>query len=78
MFELGVERILRECRGDGSSSICHRFPPHFAPSVPIIVVFTKLDILREHRETRLEQELELQGDDIDDDEFHARIEDIVH
>jgi hypothetical protein len=42
------------------------------------VVFTKLDILRERRETKLEQELELQGDDIDDDEFDARIEATVN
>ena len=41
------------------------------------MVFTKLDILREHRETRLEKELEQRGDDMDDEEFDAKIEAVV-
>jgi GTPase SAR1 family protein len=77
MFETGVERILKEYREHGSSSICHYFPPNLAASVPIVVVFTKLDILREHRERRLEKELEQRGEDIDDQEFDAKIEAVI-
>jgi len=62
MFEKGVELILQERQGN----------------FPIIVVFTKLDILREHRETRLERELEERGDDMDDEEFDATIEVVIN
>jgi hypothetical protein len=42
------------------------------------VVFTKLDILRERREKRLEEELEQRGDDMDDEKFDAKIEDVIN
>ena len=42
------------------------------------MVFTKLDILREHRETRLEKELDQRGEDMDDREFNAKIESVLN
>ena len=42
------------------------------------MVFTKLDILHEHRETRLEKELEQRGDDMKDEEFDATIKTVVN
>ncbi|KAF8962885.1 hypothetical protein BDZ97DRAFT_1076814 [Flammula alnicola] len=77
LFEKGVERILKECRGNGSSSIRPYFPPHFTASVPIIVVFTKLDILRETQEKILEEDLEGQGEEMDDEAFEAKVEAVV-
>lgn len=72
-----MERILKERRGNGSSSIYHYFRPHFATSVPIVVVFTKLDILRERRAEKLEKELEQRGDDMDDQKFEDTIDAVV-
>ena len=69
-----MKRILEGCRGNGSSSIHPDFPPHFTPSVPIIVVFTKLDILRETLEKKLEEDLVRKGEDMDDNAFEAKIE----
>jgi hypothetical protein len=60
-FEKGVERVLKECRGN----------------VPIIVVFTKLDLLRETEEKKLEEDLEQQDEEMDDEEFEAKIEAVV-
>ncbi|KAJ7217465.1 hypothetical protein C8J57DRAFT_277177 [Mycena rebaudengoi] len=42
LLEKGVERILVEYRGNCASSIYHHFPPHFDPTVPIIVVLRSL------------------------------------
>ncbi|KAJ6619219.1 hypothetical protein B0H10DRAFT_2027213 [Mycena sp. CBHHK59/15] len=61
LFEAGVERILKEYR----------------KNFPIIVVFTKLDILRVHREEKLEKELEQRGEDMDDKEFDTEIDAVV-
>ncbi|KIJ41354.1 hypothetical protein M422DRAFT_31745 [Sphaerobolus stellatus SS14] len=61
LFEKGVERLLKEFRWD----------------VPIIVLFTKLDILRQHRENELEQELERRDEEMEDTEFEARLDNIV-
>ena len=44
----------------------------------MVVVFTKLDILREHREAKLEEELKQRGEDIDDEELDAKIEPVVN
>jgi len=52
---------LKECRGN----------------VPIIVVFTKLDLLRETEEKKLEEDLEQQDEEMDDEEFEAKIEAVV-
>ncbi|KDR71761.1 hypothetical protein GALMADRAFT_159184 [Galerina marginata CBS 339.88] len=60
-FERGVERILKECQG----------------TVPIIVVFTKIDILRETQEKKLEEELERQDEEMDDEEFEAKVDTLV-
>ncbi|KAJ7264102.1 hypothetical protein B0H12DRAFT_1230840 [Mycena haematopus] len=61
LFERGVERILTEYRG----------------TLPIIVVFTKLDVLRTDRGDKLEKQLESRGQEMDDDEFEAELDDIV-
>ncbi|KIJ28180.1 hypothetical protein M422DRAFT_270584 [Sphaerobolus stellatus SS14] len=66
LFETGVERLLTECQD----------------SVPIIVVFTKLDILRLRVEGKVEKQLEERGEDLDDDEFEkiidAKMDEAVH
>jgi len=46
-------------------------------SVPIIVVFTKLDILREDMALKFEKQLEEQGEDLNDDEFEKRLDALV-
>ncbi|KAJ7241581.1 hypothetical protein C8J57DRAFT_1477698 [Mycena rebaudengoi] len=61
LFEKGVERILLEYRGN----------------LPIIVVFTKLDILREDQGNKLEKHLERRGEEMDDDKFEAELDTIV-
>ncbi|KAJ6555941.1 hypothetical protein B0H19DRAFT_1151603 [Mycena capillaripes] len=61
LFEKGVERILVEYRGN----------------LPIIVVFTKLDVLREDLGNKLEKQLEQRGQEMDDDEFEAELDTIV-
>ncbi|KAJ7318725.1 hypothetical protein DFH08DRAFT_891821 [Mycena albidolilacea] len=61
LFEKGVERILLEYRGN----------------LPIIVVFTKLDVLREDQGNKLEKQLEQQGQEMDDDQFEAELDTIV-
>ncbi|KAJ6590739.1 hypothetical protein B0H10DRAFT_2092139 [Mycena sp. CBHHK59/15] len=61
LFEAGVERMLNECRGQ----------------VPIIVVFTKLDILREQQTEKLETQLEQRGEDMEDEEFEEKIDALV-
>ncbi|KAJ7225083.1 hypothetical protein C8J57DRAFT_1481857 [Mycena rebaudengoi] len=61
MFKTGVERILKEYR----------------VIIPIIVVFTKLDILRLKKEEKLEVELEQRDEDMDDKEFEAEIDTAV-
>ncbi|KAJ6454319.1 hypothetical protein C8R45DRAFT_1111948 [Mycena sanguinolenta] len=61
LFERGVERILLEYRGN----------------LPIIVVFTKLDVLRVDQGDKLEKELERQGQEMDDDEFEAALDTMV-
>ncbi|KAJ6454332.1 hypothetical protein C8R45DRAFT_1082737 [Mycena sanguinolenta] len=58
LFERGVERILLEYRGN----------------LPIIVVFTKLDVLRVDQENKLEKQLEREGQEMDDDEFEAALD----
>jgi hypothetical protein len=45
--------------------------------VPIIVVFTKLDVLREDQGNKLEKQLERRGQEIDDDKFEAELDTIV-
>jgi hypothetical protein len=45
--------------------------------VPIIVVFTKLDVLREDQGNKLEKRLERQGQEMDDDKFEAELDAIV-
>jgi hypothetical protein len=45
--------------------------------VPIIVVFTKLDILREVQGNKLEKQLEQRGQEMDDDQFEAELDTIV-
>ncbi|KAJ7282258.1 hypothetical protein C8J57DRAFT_1172324 [Mycena rebaudengoi] len=77
LFETGVERILAEYRGNCASSIYHHFPPDFDPTVPIIVVFTKLDVLREDQGNKLEKQLERRGEEMDDDKFEAELDTIV-
>ena len=72
-----MERVLKECRGNGSSLIRSFFPSHFTSSVPIIVVFTKLDILYETEEKKLEEDLDQQDEEMDDEEFEAKIEAVV-
>ena len=72
-----MERILKECQENGSLSIHTYFSLHLIPSVPIIVVFTKLDIVRETCEKKLEEDLDRQGEDMDDDAFEAKIETVV-
>ena len=77
-----MEPILTECQGNGSSSIHTYFPPYSTSSrshssVPIIVIFTKLDILRETCEKKLEEDLERQDEEMDDDTFEAKIETVV-
>ena len=65
-----MEPILTECQGNGSSSIHTYFPPDLTSShspVPIIVIFTKLDILRETCEKKLDEDLERQDEEMDDD-----------
>ena len=42
--------------------------------VQILVVFTKLDILRVHWEHKIEKQLEEQNEDIDDDEFDTKVD----
>ena len=42
--------------------------------MPIIVVFTKLDVLRVDKENKLEKQLEQRGQDMDDDEFEAALD----
>ncbi|KAF8146100.1 hypothetical protein K438DRAFT_1870589 [Mycena galopus ATCC 62051] len=61
MFEAGVERILKE----------------YQATFPIIVVFTKLDLLREREEKKLEKELEQRGEDMEDEEFEEKIDTAV-
>ncbi|KAJ6478667.1 hypothetical protein DFH09DRAFT_430909 [Mycena vulgaris] len=61
MFETGVERILKE----------------YQATFPIIVVFTKLDILREKKEKKLEKELEQRDEDMEDKEFEAELDTAV-
>ncbi|KAJ7733115.1 hypothetical protein B0H16DRAFT_1426817 [Mycena metata] len=61
LFEKGVERILVEYRGN----------------LPIIVVFTKLDVLREDLGNKLEKQLEQQGQEMDDNKFEAELDTIV-
>ncbi|KAJ7511948.1 hypothetical protein B0H11DRAFT_720183 [Mycena galericulata] len=56
LFEAGVEQLLTRYRG---------------ASVPIVVVFTKLDILREKWVDKLEQEL---GDEMEDKEFDDAVD----
>ncbi|KIJ35071.1 hypothetical protein M422DRAFT_782635 [Sphaerobolus stellatus SS14] len=58
LFETGVERLLTECQD----------------SVPIIMVFTKLDILRLRVESKVEKQLEERGEDLDDNEFEKIID----
>ncbi|KAF7360885.1 G domain-containing protein [Mycena sanguinolenta] len=58
LFERGVERILLEYRGN----------------LPIIVVFTKLDVLRVALESKLEKELEQRDEEMEDDEFEAALD----
>ncbi|KAJ6512357.1 hypothetical protein DFH09DRAFT_1197268 [Mycena vulgaris] len=58
MFETGVERILQQYQG----------------TFPIIVVFTKLDILREKEEVKLEKALQQRGEELDDEEFDAEVD----
>lgn len=53
------------------------FPTPSHPLVPITVVFTKLDILRETCENKLEEDLKCQDEEMSDDEFEAKIETIV-
>ncbi|KAJ7282402.1 hypothetical protein C8J57DRAFT_45050 [Mycena rebaudengoi] len=77
LFEKGVERILVEYQGNCASSIYHHFPLHFDPTVPIIVVFTKLDVLREDQGNKLEKQLERRGEEMDDDKFEAELDTIV-
>ncbi|KAF8064235.1 hypothetical protein FPV67DRAFT_1671980 [Lyophyllum atratum] len=64
LFEKGVELLLKKCPEDAS--------------VPIIVVFTKLDILHEHRAAKLEKELVQSDEDLTDEEFESRVEAIVN
>ncbi|KAJ7710261.1 hypothetical protein B0H14DRAFT_3021770 [Mycena olivaceomarginata] len=45
--------------------------------IPIIVVFTKLDVLRDHQEVKLNEELEERDEDMDDNEFDAKIDTLV-
>ncbi|KAJ7640907.1 hypothetical protein B0H17DRAFT_1216470 [Mycena rosella] len=45
--------------------------------VPIIVVFTKLDVLREDLGNKLEKQLERRGQEINDDEFEAELDTIM-
>ncbi|KAJ6447859.1 hypothetical protein C8R45DRAFT_1115655 [Mycena sanguinolenta] len=61
LFERGVERMLLEYRGN----------------LPIIVVFTKLDVLRVDQGDKLEKQLERQGQEMDDDEFEAALDAMV-
>ncbi|KAJ7900831.1 hypothetical protein B0H13DRAFT_2516212 [Mycena leptocephala] len=57
-FEIGVERILKEYQG----------------TFPIIVVFTKLDLLREQKEGKLEKALEQQDRVMEDKEFEVELD----
>ncbi|KAJ7117059.1 hypothetical protein C8R44DRAFT_983342 [Mycena epipterygia] len=61
LFEAGVERILEEYKG----------------TLPIIVVFTKLDLFREKEEGKLEKELEQRDENMEDEEFEAQIDTAV-
>jgi GTPase involved in cell partitioning and DNA repair len=74
MFETGVERILQQYQGTCVSSIFDDFPSNITWSVPIIVVFTKLDILREKEEVKLERELQQRDEELDDEEFDAKVD----
>ena len=74
MFETGVERILQQYRGTCVYSISHNFSANITWSVPIIVVFTKLDILREKEEVKLEKALLQRDQELDDEEFDAAID----
>ncbi|KAF8197661.1 hypothetical protein K438DRAFT_1759794 [Mycena galopus ATCC 62051] len=63
LFKTGVEQILKGPWGELVLSI--------------IVVFTKLDVLRDHQEVKLNEELEEYGEDLDDDEFDTKIDTLV-
>ncbi|KAJ6602021.1 hypothetical protein DFH09DRAFT_1302183 [Mycena vulgaris] len=54
-----------------------RLVTNYMRSVPIIVVFTKLDILREKKEKKLEKELEQRDEDMEDKEFEAELDTAV-
>lgn len=47
------------------------------PSVPIIVVFTKLDLLREQKEVKLEKALEQRDEDMEDEDFEVEVDTAV-
>ncbi|KAJ7765639.1 hypothetical protein B0H16DRAFT_1367341 [Mycena metata] len=61
LFENGVERILKGYQG----------------TFPIIVVFTKLDLLREQKEGKLEKALEQQDRVMEDKEFEVALDTVV-
>lgn len=77
LFEAGAERILKEYEGTCLSFSSDHFPSHVTASVPIIVVFTKLDILRDQREATLEQELEQRDEHMEDKDFEVEIDTAV-
>ncbi|KAH8798708.1 hypothetical protein DL96DRAFT_1638413 [Flagelloscypha sp. PMI_526] len=63
LFEAGVEKLLH--------IICGQ------KSVPVIVVFTKLDLLWEHRAGQLEALLDEKGEDMDDNLFEHELKSVV-
>jgi GTP1/Obg family GTP-binding protein len=54
--------------------ISHNFSANITWSVPIIVVFTKLDILREKEEVKLEKALQQRDEELEDEEFDAQVD----